>query len=278
MAEPQGDPRIQRAEWLRENGDLEGAKALLRAVIDAGDPERAAEALVELTGLHWWDEDDNEAAKKTYERAIEIGGGASLSWALTGLARIAGDEGDTARAATLYERAVEEGDPELASYALHELGELLAKADRMDEAEVALRRAVATGDNQWARVSLSNLAWVDLKRGKLDLAADEFRQLIETNDPEWIGGGYLGLGATLDAQGDSAGAKTAYEAVFESVQVTDHLMALVRLRGVLLRAGDREAADEVYRRVREAGGDEWTSLTFNLLGEQFKEAGDFERC
>ena len=108
---------------LIRQGDLDGAGAAFQRVIDAGELRNVSAAFFNL-GLVLERQGNDEGARAAYEHAAGVRGAPQAAKAALALGRLLERQGDAASARTAYQQAIDRGPPgvrEPAAWALHEL-------------------------------------------------------------------------------------------------------------------------------------------------------------
>ncbi len=160
------------AEIRMEQGDLAGAEALLRRVLehetDAADLRTSLGRVLDRKG-------DLPAAEREYRRAAEIDPDAALP--RNHLGTLLRRRGDLEHAAEWYRKAID-ADPYFMG-AYNNLALVYQDQGRMDEARDLYARALAKAPNH-AEV-LNNLGSWHYARGELDAAADYWNRAAAAN-------------------------------------------------------------------------------------------------
>ena len=98
---------------LKEQGDIEGARAAYQRAIDSGHLDAAPMAAFNL-GVLLKEQGDIEGARAAYQRAIDSGHPDAAPMAAFNLGILLEEQGDIEGARAAYQRAIDSGHPELA--------------------------------------------------------------------------------------------------------------------------------------------------------------------
>ncbi|MFI7444584.1 hypothetical protein [Nonomuraea indica] len=230
-ADPDEPHRAQAAVGLavvlEERGDAEGARAAARAALATGHPEFAAQAACHLA-QGFEREGRAEQARGAWQAVLGVGTPAYLPLAHLALARLAVQAGDDGEAEQALRQALAAGetagDAESAAHAAQQLAGLLLERGEAGEAADLLLDALAVAP----AASVPRLR-VQLGIAHLELACAEFAAAVE--DGADAGTGALAielLARTLPLRGrdEDAGQVWAYGLDHED----ETLAAEVRLR------------------------------------------------
>lgn len=177
-ADPDGPDRAQAAVGLavvlEERGDLEGARAAARTALATGHPEYAAQAACHLA-RGFEREGRADQARAAWQAVLGVGTAAYLPLAHLALARLAMQADDADEAEGELTEVITGDDPELAARAAQHLADLLL--DRGDPAAAAdvLLTALETApgpEGPRLRVQLG-IAHLELACAELATAVEE---------------------------------------------------------------------------------------------------------
>lgn len=263
----------ERGAALREAEDYDGAIAVLRRAVDAGESEAPR-----LLALSLIEVNDREGARGVLVQAVEAG--------RNDLAGLLGDVADDLEDSTLAERsyrlAIDNGDVD----ALNDFGVFLRGQERYEEAIAVLRRAIESGDelasanlvliyledlndigtakslgeqylDESKPKTLTALASVYAESGALDEAEAMYRRAVDLGAPR----AHVNLGWFLrDHRHDLAGA----EREFRLAQEDDEPGWGYELGALLHDNGRSEEALDVLRYAAEWGDSDAESLLAEL--------------
>jgi tetratricopeptide (TPR) repeat protein len=260
---------LERGLRTEQAGDTEGAEALYRRALEAGEPNAGyflGEALIELDrpqeavpllatavqagdddahlplGNALWDLGDLAGAERCFRAAAQLGQVAGIH----NLGLLLHDQDRVGEAVELLRRSVAAGhtEPGLLADALADLGAQLQDDDRLEEAEAALREALAGGATE-AYVYLASVL------GRLG-APDEADAMLRAGAELGVASAELQLGNVLsEADPTSAEAEALYRRAIEHGEDGGH-----NNLGVLLwDAGRLEEAEAELRIGIELGDD-----------------------
>ncbi|TMR98559.1 tetratricopeptide repeat protein [Nonomuraea basaltis] len=206
VADPQGPDRAQAAVGLavvlEERGDVEAARAAARTALATGHPEYAAQAACHLA-QGFEREGRDEQARAAWQAVLGVGTAAYVPLAHLALARLAGD---------------------------------------LAEAEKELRAAMAAGDAQVGAHAARQLADLLLEHGEPGMAADVLLDALEAAPEEEVPGLRVQLGI---AHLELACAEFA-EAVEGGADAQTSALAIELLARILPLRGRGEDADRVW--------------------------------
>ena len=183
--------------------------------VAAGDTEEAAWARLTL-GLLLREQDDVEGAKAAYQRAIDSGHAKPASDAAFNLGVLLAEQGDLPEAKAAYQQAIDSDQADWAPRAAFNLGVLLQKQGDLSEAKVAYQQAIKSGHVDWAPRAAYNLGLLVHEQGDVEGARALYQQAIDSGDPEAAPLAAFHLGRLLAKQGDVEGAMTAYRQAIAS--------------------------------------------------------------
>ena len=184
--------------WMM-SGDIAGGRALLAAVLDAGEckPSRGRGLALYGDSLLAFKQGDFDASRERNEEALKIGqelGDREVrTLALLGLSRVALNDGDQDRARSLAEESharARELDPSMWQAPLHMLAQATRLGGDFDEAAALFEESLALnrrlGDRVMVTVELHNLGHVEIRRGNADAAERLFAEaeaMSSSDDP-----------------------------------------------------------------------------------------------
>ncbi len=170
---------------------------------------------------------------------------------------------------------LESEDPEVVARANLDLGELLEEDGDTDGAMAAFSRAMAS-PLQWSVAwGAYRMAGLYTMRGMTEQAEEALRYAIAIGVSPLTGLAALELGALLERQENSAGAKAAYQIAMGSDDGDAAAAAANQLAYLLQAEGDAEAAEKLYREIVESGSPEaagWAAYNLGLLLERRGDA------
>ncbi|MEV0594973.1 tetratricopeptide repeat protein [Nonomuraea cavernae] len=178
-ADPDGPDRAQAAVGLavvlEERGDVEGARAAARAALATGHPEFAAQAACHLA-QGFEREGRAEQARGAWQAVLGVGTPAYVPLAHLALARLAAEAEDYDEAESALRSAAEVagGDDEVRVHAAQQLADLLLeRGEPGAAAEVLLEALESAPGDMVARLR------VQLGIAHLELACAEFAQAVD---------------------------------------------------------------------------------------------------
>ena len=213
-----GDVRamLSLARLLRGDvGDAGGARSWFQRAIDSGDADLAAEAAVDLGHLLMIFKRDVDGAQAAFQRAIDSGHPEWAPAGMNGLASLRLRQRDPAGARTAFQQAADAGNPEQAARALTMLGNLLGREGDTDAARVAYMQVIDSGDADWAPPALGELLNLLREEDDIEGARAAHRKAVNTGNPEACYA-LVVIGQLLDQRGDPEGARTAFRAAGEA--------------------------------------------------------------
>jgi ATP/maltotriose-dependent transcriptional regulator MalT/DNA-binding SARP family transcriptional activator len=248
-------------------GDVEAAFDVYhRGVTGTGAGSDEAALLGWTASAHWL-RGERDQAKVSADAALALardtGDSRALATAHTVLAMVAALDGDRAANDAHYLRALEHADrardvvqtirirSNRASHYLEE-GDY---APAMAELDIALRLADLTGFELWRGLSLSNRAQVLFNLGRLDESIaqlEEARAIFRRLGSRLEAYPLAHLGDVYAARGDTALARTAYEAAIDMTKEPSDLQALVPALSGLARVLAPDEPDRASALAAEA--------------------------
>lgn len=248
-------------------GDVETALEIYsRAALGSGDDANEAALLAWTASAHWLRGERKEAqhlAEEALERARASDDSRSLASAHTVLAMVAALSGDRAGNDAHYLRALEHAERARdvlqtirirSNRASHFLEEGAYDA-AIAELDIALRLADLSGFELWRALALSNRAEVMYHRGRLDEALaqlDESRSIFRSLGSTLEAYPLAQMGDVYLARGDTALARTSYQAAIDLAERPADLQALVPALSGLARVLAEEQPDEAADLARSA--------------------------
>ncbi|HEX4814113.1 MAG TPA: hypothetical protein VFV66_15325 [Nonomuraea sp.] len=225
VADPEGADRAQAAVGLavvlEEGGDVAGARAAARAALATGHPEYAAQAACHLAeGFER--EGRDEQARAAWQAVLGVGTPAYVPLAHLALARLAGDPGE---AESELRAAIDAGDGPVRAHAARELAALLLDHGEPGmAADVLLEALEAAPEDEVPGLR------VQLGIAHLELACAEFAETVEGGgaDPRTSALAIELLARTLPLRGRPDDADRVWSYGLEHEDAT--LAAEVRLR------------------------------------------------
>ncbi|MFC4005839.1 tetratricopeptide repeat protein [Nonomuraea purpurea] len=168
------------AQTLVDAGEVEEGRRVYLRVLDAGDADLAARAMVALGRTHH--DEDGELAREWYLKAVEAGESHVSALAAMYLGALAKQNRDFPEALTWYQRVIDSGDPESGLAAAH-LGELCYWLGDRDGAlrfyELTL---TLTEQPDLVAEAACRLGEIRYERGDLALARRMLEIAVETGD------------------------------------------------------------------------------------------------
>ncbi|MBB4915183.1 hypothetical protein [Streptosporangium saharense] len=174
-ADPEGPDRAQAAVGLavvlQERGDAAGARSAARAALATGHPEFAGQAAC-LLARSFEQEDQPDQARAAWQAALGTGNAACVPLAHMGLARLATGPQEAEEA---LRAALATGEPEISSLAAQRLAEILIEEGEAAEAAGVLVEALSVPDvAEVARLRvLLGIAHLELACAELTGAVEE---------------------------------------------------------------------------------------------------------
>ncbi|MCK2219284.1 tetratricopeptide repeat protein [Actinomadura sp. ATCC 31491] len=183
-------PPLDIARRLAENGDLDGAAAILRRLVaDPEGPDRAQAAVGLAVVLE--ERGDVEAARAAARTALATGHPEYAAQAACHLAQGFEREGRSEQARAAWQAVLGVGTP---AYLPHAHLALARLAETLGDAEKSLRDAMTAGDEQVAALAARELADLLLEHGEPGAAADVLLEALEAAPEEEVPGLRVRLG------------------------------------------------------------------------------------
>jgi len=252
--------------------DVTAQKKAFQEAIDEGTWR--VPALLGLAQLLWWEEDDIDAAIETYRRAIDEAASRWRADALISMASLLARKERYDEAEAALREALTQVEAQDSTRALLELGDILRSRDDLEGAIEVYWAAADAADPEAGPQARFRLAETLRQTGSLDDAEHEFRRVADADNESLAQSALLHLASLLEQRGDVAGAQAALRAVVDSDDGPLGMQALTQLRRMLIDQDDVAAADRVYEDWRRRNETESTSLSYQVLGNIFREAGD----
>ena len=253
------------------------------------DPARAAAAAETLTRFYRHEIDagniramtdlgdllrgqgDFDGARAAYQQAVDCGHAHALIDLGDLLCQCLGD---TAGARTAYQQAADSGDPEVAPEALAALGHLLMTFQRDHVAAGAyFRLAISSAHPQRSPGAMVALALA--KQGDTAGAKDAYQQAIESGDDDTAARASVFLGTLLHKHGDVTGARNAYLRVVDSRNADWAAPALTELLNLLRDEDDLEGTRAAHRRAVDTANPD-APYALVVMGQLLEARGDLE--
>jgi tetratricopeptide (TPR) repeat protein len=282
--EPSLDPRatlgrrlLQQIFGVRDgDGPLPGAVQAL--IMDPADPEARDALEGHVQGALTDDPVLAAAVAETLTRFYRHEIDAGNIQAMTDLGDLLRGQGDFDGSRAAYQQAVDRGN----AHALIDLGDLLCQClGDTAGARAAYQQAAGSGDPDMAPEALAALGHL-LMTFQRDYAAAGayFRQAISSAHPQWSPGAMVGLALALALalarQGDTTGARDAYQQAVESGDDDTAARASVFLGTLLHKHGDVAGARNAYLRVVDSRNADWAPPALTELLNLLRDQDDLE--
>lgn len=192
--------------------------------------------------------DDRLGAREAFRHAARLGTPPVGAVASLALGRLLLRQGDRPGARAAFERAAAAGDAETSPWAYAVLARMAREDGDLAAAEKAVRAALSSGHRLAAYEASATLGVVRLQQDDMAGARAAFEDAAGSPDPATAAEATANLGALLAAHGQLARA----EALWASIPVVDSdpvgsLVTFHRAEA-MLRRGDRDGAEDVWRR------------------------------
>ncbi|UBU18837.1 tetratricopeptide repeat protein [Nonomuraea gerenzanensis] len=169
------------AQTLVGAGHVEEGRQVYLRVLDAGDDDLAARAMIALGQTYH--EEDEERARAWYRRAVEEGAGHLSALAAMYLGALAKRSRDFAEALTWYQRVIDAGDSESGMAAAH-LGELCYWLGDRDGALRYYELTLGLSERpELVAEAACRLGEIRYERGDLELARRLLTTAVDTGEP-----------------------------------------------------------------------------------------------
>lgn len=277
-----GDPEASHllAGLLHEQGDLEGAEAAHRSVIQSGDPvfgQRSAIAMgmMLVTAKEW------AAAHRVLMIASDGADFEVAALADTALVLVLTQLGDEPGAQAALERARRSDSPSVAELAARlELPDFEQDpASARDLYEVAededdYRALLTCGDPEVVSLSAFKLYRAYADDGEFGAAREVCEHAIAVGHPDHLAMAHSLLGAVLVDLGEYAEAAAAYRVAAEDPRPEFRLPSLIELAKVTAQLGDVAETRGIFHRVIASGQREYAVEAHACLAQMHTEAGE----
>ncbi|MEU8354911.1 tetratricopeptide repeat protein [Nonomuraea sp. NPDC048882] len=277
-----GDPEASHllAGLLMEQGDLEGAEAAHRSVIQSGDPvfgQRSAIAMgmMLVTAKEW------AAAHRVLMIASDGADFEVAALADTALVLVLTQLGDEPGAQEALERARRCDSPSVAELAARlELPDFEQDpASARDLYEVAeteddYRALLTCGDPEVVSLSAFKLYQAYADEGEFGAAREVCEHAIAVGHPDHLAMAHSLLGAVLVDLGEYAESAAAYRVAAEDPRPEFRLPALIELAKATAQLGDVAETKAIFHRVIASGQREYAVQAHACLAQMHTEAGE----
>ncbi|MFC4113091.1 tetratricopeptide repeat protein [Nonomuraea zeae] len=277
-----GDPEASHllAGLLFEQGDLDGAEAAHRSVIQSGDPvfgQRSAIAMgmMLVTAKEW------PAAHRVLSIASSGADFEVAALAETALVLVHTQLGDEQGAQAALERARRCHSPAVAELAarleLPEFDQDPASArDLYEEAEDEdeYRALLTCGDPDVVALAAFQLYQLYADEEDYEQAREVCEHAIAVGHPDHLAMAHKLLGAVLVDLGEYAESAAAYRVAAEDPRPDIRLPSLIELAKVTAQLGDVEETKAIFRRVVASGQRDYVVQAQACLAQMHTEAGD----
>lgn len=277
-----GDPEASHllAGLLHEQGDLEGAEAAHRSVIQSGDPvfgQRSAIAMgmMLVTAKEW------AAAHRVLMIASDGADFEVAALADTALVLVLTQLGDEPCAQAALERARRSDSPSVAELAARlelpdfeqdpaSAGDLYEVAEDEDD----YRALLTCGDPEVVSLSAFKLYRAYADDGEFGAAREVCEHAIAVGHPDHLAMAHSLLGAVLVDLGEYAEAAAAYRVAAEDPRPEFRLPSLIELAKVTAQLGDVAETRAIFHRVIVSGQREYAVEAHACLAQMHTEAGE----
>ncbi|MGW0807403.1 hypothetical protein [Nonomuraea sp. NPDC002799] len=277
-----GEPEASHllAGVLQERGDLEGAEAAHRSVIQSGDPvfgQRSAIAMgMMLVNAKEW-----PAAHRVLTIASDGADFEVAALAETALVLVCTQLGDAQGAQTALERARRCDSPSVAELAdrlqlpaFHQspvsARDLYAAAEEEDD----YRTLLTCGDPEVVALSAFQLYQLYAEEEEFESAREVCEHAIALGSPDHLAMAHKLLGAVLVDLGEYAESAAAYRVAAEDPRPDVRLPTLIELAKVTAQLGDVAETQAIFRRVVASGQREYAVQAQACLAQMHTEAGE----
>ncbi len=238
---------------LVDLGDLmywdepEAARAAYREAVDAG----YLHALIDLAMVLRNVLDDEEAAVAVYRQAIGSGDPDLAAEAMIEFAQLKAARRDTAGARDLFQQVIEARHPKWSAAATVGLAGLLERLDDPEAARALYRQAIQAGNPDWSGQASFALGELLRRKGDAGGAKAVWQPVIDAADPDWAGPAFTHLVNLLRDSHDIDGLRAAYLAA-AARHNPEALYALDVLGQELENAGDTSGAHAAWQQAIDA--------------------------
>ncbi|MBT2229335.1 tetratricopeptide repeat protein [Nonomuraea sp. NEAU-A123] len=278
-----GDPEASHllACLLEEQGDLDGAEAAHRSVIQSGDPvfgQRSAMAMsMMLIAAREW-----PAAYRVLMIASDGADFEVAALAETALVLVLTEMGDAQGATEALERARRCDSPavaelaaqlELPDFAPHDPGtarDLYELAEDEDD----YRQLLTCGDPEVVSLSAFRLFQMYADEQDFVAAREVCEHAIAVGHPDHLATAHRLRGAVLVDLGEYAEAAASYATAAEDPRPEERLPALIEQAKVTAQLGDVAATKAIFHRVIASGQREYAVEAQACLAQLHTEAGE----
>jgi tetratricopeptide (TPR) repeat protein len=246
----QGSAKQKSGDVEGQQRDWKAARAAYQRAIDSGHPDFAPEAEFGL-GLLLEEQGDDVGARDAYRRSIDTRRPVTAQVAaMLQLGRVLERLDDMPGARDAYQFVIDH-DAQLAPTAAAYLGNLLEEHGDLKGACVAYRRAIESGQPDHAPGSAYRLAGLLKNEGDIDGARTAY-QIAVDSDGFFAPFAAVALGVMLRDHGDPEGAQAAFYRALENPERNPQSAhtAAVFLSDLLMKQGDKPAANEAYKLAR----------------------------
>jgi tetratricopeptide (TPR) repeat protein len=249
---------------LYQRGDVETAQAVLRQVMGKGGPGSVAVAAFNL-GVMYAELGRDRDAETAYRVAIESEDARFAPTAANNLGNLLAQRGDVQGAKPLYRLALRYEDADARPSAAVSLGRILAGEGNVSEAEALYRIAISSGEVDEAPKAANNLGVLLAERGETQRARAAFETSIAFAHPFESARAARHLGVLLAHIDDVAGARVAFERSIAFGHPLESTFALVSLAELLAQAEDWKGAEGLLKRAAAAGQEEIALLARKVM-------------
>ncbi|MEU4223422.1 tetratricopeptide repeat protein [Nonomuraea sp. NPDC026600] len=266
---------------LEEQGDLDGAEAAHRSVIQSGDPvfgQRSAIAMsMMLIAAREW-----PAAYRVLMIASDGADFEVAALAETALVLVLTEMGDAQGATEALERARRCDSPavaelaaqlELPDFAPHDPGtarDLYELAEDEDD----YRQLLTCGDPEVVSLSAFRLFQMYADEQDFGAAREVCEHAIAVGHPDHLATAHRLRGAVLVDLGEYAEAVASYATAAEDPRPEERLPALIEQAKVTAQLGDVAATEAIFHRVIASGQREYAVEAQACLAQMHTEAGE----
>ncbi|MEV0614006.1 tetratricopeptide repeat protein [Nonomuraea sp. NPDC050404] len=277
-----GDPEASHllAGLLHEQGDLEGAEAAHRSVIQSGDPvfgQRSAIAMgMMLVNAKEWAAAHRVLMIASDGADFEVAALAdtALVLVLTQLGDAQGAEEALRRARRCESAAVAELADQLELPEFHQDSATARELYDLAEEEDDYRELLTCGDPEVVSLSAFELYRLYADEGDFQAAREACEHAIAVGHPDHLAMAHKLLGAVLVDLGEYAESAAAYRVAVEDPRPDVRLPSLIELAKVTAQLGDEEETKAIFHRVIASGQREHALEAQACLAQMHTEAGE----
>ena len=230
-----------RANRLRDEGDIEGATAAFEEAIEADHPEVSPRSAYNLG--HMLEGSDPSAAEAAYRKAIEYEEPHNSARAGVNLGRLLFAHGEIEASKAALIRAAGYEDFEQRPKALINLA-TARRAEGMKGAAEALAAASATGHPDLGPTAAELLGDLNAENGRQEAASSAYVRAVQMQHPFHSSRAAIKLGRLAEGEGDLDAAEDAYRIAMEGNHPRLSTEAAYYVGHLRLEAGDVEGARE----------------------------------